>query len=36
MSELLAEDALIISCHSETEYSSWSIAELLPYPFILS
>jgi cytidine deaminase len=36
MSELLAEDAQIISCHSETEYSSWSIAELLPYPFILS
>jgi len=36
MSELLADDALIISCHSETEYRSWSIAELLPYPFILS
>ena len=36
MSELLADDALVISCHSETEYSSWSIAELLPYPFILS
>jgi cytidine deaminase len=36
MSELLADDALVISCHSETEYSSWPIAELLPYPFILS
>ena len=36
MSELLADDALVISCHSETEYRSWSIAELLPYPFILS
>jgi len=36
MSELLADDALIISCHSETEYRSWSITELLPYPFILS
>ena len=36
MSELLADDALIISCHSETDYRSWSIAELLPDPFILS
>ena len=36
MSELLAKDALVISCHSETEYRSWSISELLPDPFILS
>lgn len=36
MSELLADDALIVSCHSETEYRSWSIGELLPDPFILS
>jgi cytidine deaminase len=36
MSELLAEDALVISCHSKTEYRSWSIEELLPHPFILS
>lgn len=36
MSELMAKDALIVSCHSETEYRSWSIAELLPYPFVLS
>jgi cytidine deaminase len=36
MSELLADDALIISCHSETDYRSWSIGELLPDPFILS
>ena len=35
MSELLAGDALIISCHSETDYRSWSIGELLPYPFKL-
>lgn len=36
MSELLAPGALIVSCHSETDYRSWSIGELLPYPFILS
>ena len=36
MSELLAEDALVISCHSETEYQSWPLRELLPHPFILS
>ena len=36
MSELLADDAMVISCHSETDYRSWSIGELLPDPFILS
>ena len=36
MSELLADDAMVISCHSETDYRSWSISELLPDPFILS
>ena len=36
MSELMAKDALVVSCHSETEYRSWSIAELLPDPFVLS
>lgn len=36
MSELLADDALIVSCHSETDYRSWTIGELLPDPFILS
>lgn len=36
MSELLANDALIISCHSETAYQSWTLEELMPYPFILS
>jgi cytidine deaminase len=36
MSELLADDALVVSCNSETEYRSWSIGELLPDPFILS
>lgn len=35
MSELLAKGALVVSCHSETEYRSWSIEELLPDPFIL-
>jgi cytidine deaminase len=36
MSELMADNALVISCRSETEYRSWSIEELLPDPFILS
>lgn len=36
ISELMASDATVISCHSETEYRSWSIEELLPDPFVLS
>ena len=36
MSELLADDALIISCHSETDYRSWTLAELLPDSFVLT
>lgn len=36
MSELLADDALVISCVSETDYHSWSVSELLPDPFILT
>ena len=36
MSELLAEDALIVSCHSETDFRSWLIGELLPDSFVLS
>jgi len=36
ISELMAKDATIISCHSKTDYLSWSIGELLPEPFILS
>lgn len=36
MSELLADDAVVISCHSETDFNSWTIEELLPEPFILS
>jgi len=36
MRELLADDALIISCHSETDFRSWSIGELLPDSFVLS
>jgi len=35
MSELLADDALIISCHSETDYRSWTLDELLPDSFVL-
>jgi cytidine deaminase len=36
MSELMTDDALVVSCHSTTEYHSWSLKELLPYPFVLS
>lgn len=36
MSELLAPDAVIISCASETDYRSWRMDELLPDPFILA
>jgi len=36
MSELMSDQALVISCHSETEYRSWSIEELLPDSFVLS
>ena len=36
MSELLADDAMVISCHSENEFQSWSIGDLLPDPFKLS
>lgn len=36
MSELMSEDALVVSCHSETDYRSWRLRELLPHPFILS
>lgn len=36
MSELLAVDAMVVTCHSETEFRSWSISELLPDPFTLS
>ena len=36
MRELLADDAVIISCRSETDYRSWSIGELLPDSFVLS
>lgn len=36
MSELLANDAVIISCQSETDFHSWSIEELLPNSFVLS
>jgi cytidine deaminase len=36
ISELLADDAVVVSCRSETDYRSWSIGELLPDPFVLS
>ena len=36
MSELMADDAVVISCHSETDFLSWSIGDLLPDPFVLS
>ncbi len=36
MNELLADDALVISCVSETDYRSWTVSELLPDPFILT
>ena len=35
MSELLANDAVIISCQSDTDFQSWSIGELLPDAFVL-
>jgi cytidine deaminase len=36
MSELMADDAVVISCHTETDYRKWSIKELLPDSFKLS
>ena len=36
ISELMADDATVISCHSQTDYRQWSIGELLPDPFKLS
>ena len=36
MSELMADDALVISCHSETDFHSWTVGELLPDAFVLS
>ncbi len=36
INELMANDTVIISCRSETDYRSWSIGELLPEPFVLS
>jgi cytidine deaminase len=36
MSELMADDAIVISCHNESEYHSWTIEELLPNSFVLS
>ncbi|MCW8927140.1 MAG: hypothetical protein OQJ84_12850 [Xanthomonadales bacterium] len=36
MQELLADDAVITSCHSETSFHSWTMGELLPDPFVLT
>jgi len=36
MSELMAGDAVIITCQSEEDYQSWTIGELLPDSFMLS
>ena len=35
MRELLADDAVVVCCQSETEYHSWTIGELLPDSFVL-
>jgi cytidine deaminase len=35
MRELLANDAVVVCCQSETEYHSWTIGELLPDSFVL-
>jgi cytidine deaminase len=36
MSELMARDAIVISCQSEQAYRVWSVEELLPNSFVLS
>ena len=36
MSELMANDAVVISCVSKSDYQSWNLGELLPAPFILA
>ena len=35
ISELMADDTLVISCHSKETYRAWTIEELLPDPFKL-
>jgi cytidine deaminase len=36
MMELLADDAIVICCTSETDYRSWKPSELLPDSFVLA
>ncbi|MGD9265251.1 MAG: cytidine deaminase [Lysobacterales bacterium] len=36
ISELTAEDALVVCCTSETDYRSWKPSELLPDSFVLA
>ena len=35
MSELMASDATVISCTSESDFKTWTVGDLLPDPFIL-
>jgi len=35
ISELMADDAVIITCKSEEDYRSWTAGELLPDSFVL-
>lgn len=35
MSELMAPDATVISCLSESDFKRWTVGDLLPDPFIL-
>lgn len=35
MSELMAPDASVISCVSESDFKRWTVGDLLPDPFIL-
>jgi len=36
MNELMTDNAMVISCHSETDYRQWRLSELLPDPFKLT
>ena len=36
LTQCAERNALVITCLSESDYSSWRLAELLPHPFELS
>ncbi len=36
MSELMSSSAVVIACHSATDYQSWPLQDLLPHSFVLS